>query len=279
LDVNRFIFNSLNLGPKINEYGYDIDDQEFTCAWCGRSAQKGFKKNIISNNFTNWDLLDNPSSEYICKYCSYPFLGSKIKNITYANGHEENLRRLIVYYHFIATENEFIAFKNDRLPHYLFNLPVGKDKPFVFCITYSYKKHNAFRGVINYSRDHFKIRIETKVVDFKREKAETIMPVLWELYLYFTKEEITKQYFPTHKILQMGVDKFEELKSKQANLEHGFRELLVTVMDSEKRQEAVKEIRNQRKDAKKQSKKIKKFIDKELESWKEKSEISQLRLF
>jgi hypothetical protein len=279
LDVNRFIFNSLNLGPKINEYGYDVDDKEFICAWCGRPAKKGFKKNIISNNFTNWDLLDNPGSEYLCHYCSYPFLGSKIKDIAYANGHEKNLRRLIVYYHFIATPNKFIAFKNDELPHYLFNLPVGKDEPFVFCITYSYKKHNSFRGVINHSKDKFKIRIETKIVDFDREKAERIIPVLWEMYLYFTKEELTEQHFPTNKILQMGVDKFNDLKEKQSKLKYNFRELLVKILDSDKRQKQVKQMRKDRKEAKKQKEKIKKFIEGEIKSWKEKSEKNQLNLF
>lgn len=280
MNQNKLIYKSLNLKEKIKNYGYHIKNKEFNCAWCGNEHKRGFKvKKITSSNFTNWDLMQNPSSEYMCPACSAPFLGSKIKDIDYTNGNEKNLRRLLIYYHFIATKNKFIAFKNDELPEYLMNPPIPENEPFVFCVTYSYKKHNSFRAIINHSKDKFKIRAETKVINFDRKKAKDILPVLWELYLYFTKEEIINQHFPTNKIFQMGVDRFDELKKEQESLKYNFRELLVKILDSDKRQKQVKEMRNQRKEVKKQKKKIKKFIDKELKKWKEKSESDQLTLF
>ena len=278
MHVNKFLFNSLNLKEKVEEFGYDVNE-EFVCSWCGKKHNYGFKKNIFSSNFTNWDLMQAPNKKYVCEYCAAPFIASKLKDIKFSNGKESNLRRALIYYHFIATPDKFIAFKNDDLRGYLMNPPVEDKEPFIFCITYSYKKHNSFRSVINASRDKFIIRAETKTINFDRKKAEKMLPVLWELYLHFTKEEITEQHFPTTKIFKMGVDNFENLKRKQEGLDYNFRELLVKLLDSDKRRRAVKKIRKNRKENKKKKKKIKKFIEEEIKEWKKESEKKQLKLF
>jgi CRISPR type IV-associated protein Csf1 len=64
-----------------------------------------------------------------------------------------------------------IYFKQADLAEWIFK---EKKLPFVMGVTFSYKKHNAFRCIINYSNEEFCIRQEEKLIEIKKGEAKKL---------------------------------------------------------------------------------------------------------
>jgi hypothetical protein len=210
---------------------------DFKCACCKAQSSAGIEtKKIVSGNFTNWDLL---TDKYLCEACANLLKGD----------FSTELRRTS----FIVYKDELMKLKNDRLLKHLLNI---KKTPFAVGITFSYKKHNAFRCELNYDTNNYFIRVEDELIEFNKVKVTGLLNKMKDLYLtYFTKEEIRKGKYNIHNINKFGIEKFQYIESElQEERGTALFNLLVDLLPSELRVSTNKKIKEKEKQKKEREK-------------------------
>lgn len=183
------------------------------CAVCGEPIEEAIPvEDILSDSFTNFDSFQGTE---VCEACGHLLKGELATR----------LRRTS----FVATEDGIVEFQNKDLSKFLFNPP---HKPFVFCYTTSFKKHNAFRSRLNTDRDYFYVTWEGDYVFIDRQFALKVFGVLVRLYMQgFTKEELRTGEFPIHKLLAYP-RAFYEYKFVSPHKKTLFLELLTNAIPS-----------------------------------------------
>lgn len=212
-----------------------------SCCVCGKHTEKGFKtKDYVKNaRFTNFDLLKNPNSSVICECCAYCM-------------NNADLRRK----NFIA-DSEHIEFltKND-IENVIFSLEEHVKGEFVVCITQSFKKHNSFKATVNADTSKFSVQLEDNSFYIDVEKHKALYSTLNEMYLWFGKDEILSGDYSYLAIKDFGADNFtrceNEIKQHRGSMVFDF---LLYILNSERRNEIVKERLKAKKEAEKLSKK------------------------
>lgn len=244
----EIIYNAL-LKTDIELPKLELEEVETTCMICGKEITEGAKRNkIVSGNFTDYDTFTNLGGTHICKEC-----GTCIKT--------RDLRT----HNILADKDNIYLFKQRDLQNYIFNLEKYVKDAFVIGITRSFKKHNSFRCSVNYNTKRFYIREEDKEYLFDVEKVKALSEQLWEMYLYFTKDELISGDYSINRIYEMGIDEFSKYEAmlKEHRGTHQF-DLLVYMLDSEERNRIVDErIKKQKEEREEQKKK-----EKELEERK-----------
>ncbi len=221
MSIQEFIYKH----ARKNEFV--LKDVNFKCACCKTEQKQGIEtKKIVSSNFTNWDIV---SGKYLCEACANLLKGE----------FSTELRRTS----FIVYENELLKVKNDKLLKKLLNI---KSVPFSIGVTFSYKKHNAFRCVLNNDKDIFLVRVEDELIEFNKEKVIVLLNLMKDLYLtYFTKEEIRKGKYNTFNIKKFGYEKFSTIESKlKKERGTGIFNLLIDLLPSELRVQTNKKIKD-----------------------------------
>lgn len=215
--LNTEILYSALKNPEVNAI-----KKEGYCKICGKSILECYSgKDAISNSFTNFSECKKINSNMICKECYWCLK-------------DESLR----YNNFIADKDNILLFNKNGLEDYLFNLHKYVNGEFVIGVTTSFKKHNSFRCKVNLNTDIFYIRQEDKEYKFNTLELQPLYVLLNESYLQFSKEELLSGIYKMISIEQFGLDKFKEYESifKKYRKSAQF-ELLVYMMNSEKRNE------------------------------------------
>lgn len=231
----------LNTATKIlsNNLDIDIETEEIKtiCALCGTIINEAIQiKNVISSNFTNFEYFKYKTN-YLCKNCSKCLKDNKLRKNN-----------------FIADQEKIIFFKHNDIEKYIFNVEKYIKIPFVLAITRTFKKHNSFKCILNYSYKYFQIQEEDKKYIFDLETMKKLYKKLNEAYLYFTKEEMLRGNYNLINIEKYGKGNFIELEKilKQYRETHQFN-LLIYMLNSEKRNEyIIKKKEEERKWKKKQ---------------------------
>lgn len=197
-----------------------------SCLICSKEIKEGIKvKKVLSEKFTNLSECKNLQSNYICKECAF-----SIKN---ADLRKNNI---------ICDKDHIYFLKKNDLENYLFNLDEYlTEKEFLVAITKSFKKHNAFRCRVNSDYKKFYIREEDKEYLFDVQKLKNLYDILNEAYLQFSKEELQSGDYNLISIEQYGIEKFENLENilRKHRGTHQFN-LLIYMLNSEKRNEFLK---------------------------------------
>lgn len=200
-----------------------VDD---CCLICSKEIKEGIKvKKVLSEKFTNLSECKNLQSNYVCKECAF-----SIKN---ADLRKNNI---------ICDKNHIYFLKKNDLENYIFNLDEYlTEKEFLFAITKSFKKHNVFRCRVNSDYKKFYIREEDKEYLFDVQKLKYLYDILNEAYLQFSKEELQSGHYNLISIEQYGIEKFENLENilRKHRDTHQFN-LLIYMLNSEKRNEFLK---------------------------------------
>lgn len=223
------------------------EDLKEKCIMCGKDIDKGVKKNsVFSAKFTDYDECKNLKGKYVCLECT-------------ACVKERNLRTNNI----IADKEHLYLLKKQDLEEYLFNLDKYVKDEFVVGITRSFKKHNSFRCKVNNDTKHFYIREEDKEYLFDLDKMKSLYKTLNEMYLYFTKDEMLSGQYSIMKINEFGLDNFNRCETviKQYRKTHQL-DLLIYMLDSEKRNKIVKERLDKAKEEEKERKRLKKEKEK-----------------
>lgn len=211
------------------------ENEEQTCKICGKATTHYFtEKKVLSEKFNDFDYCKNIKSSIVCVECA-----SCIKNAA--------LRRSCFY----ADESKLVFFKKDDTEKILFNMATLVKKPFVFCFTQSFKKHNTFKAKLNYSTSHFVIQSENEQFLFDMEKHKDLFynilkPAYFELLL--SKDELLTGNYMTL------VDPKELFRlDKQLFKYRGTPvfEFLVFILNSNERNEILKKRKEELKNARK----------------------------
>lgn len=214
------------------------------CFLCGCEITKGIPvKKVISSNFTNFEFCKNINGKYCCKDCA-----ATIKNA--------DLRKNS----FVADKDNLYLLKKNDIENYLFDLDKYVKDEFVVGITVSFKKHNSFRCRVNQDTSKYYIRQEDKEFLFDAKEMKYLYDKLNDAYLQFLKDEILSGNYSTIAIEQFGLEKFIEYENlfKKYRKTYQF-ELLVYILNSERRNEYIK----QKQQAQKEEKARLKALEKE----------------
>lgn len=222
------------------------------CKVCGQVSSKHFsQKSILSEKFNDYDECKSIKSDRICVFCA-----SCIKNA--------DLRRSCFY----ADLEKIIFFKKNDIENIVFDAELKP--PFILCVTESFKKHNSFKAVVNYSANKFYIQKENERFAFDRSKMKSIYEVLKKAYFedLMSKDEIlTGKYTTLIEIPKL----FEYENFFKQHRENKYFEFLVYILNSETKNEILKKRKEELKNARKTKKSARKESDN--------SDVEQLRFF
>lgn len=184
---------------KITDIGHKIE----ACCLCGSKDYTGFeRKKIISNSFMDWDFVNDSTD--ICYYCATCI------------GHNQKSNEAIRTTSFIATDSQLIRLKRENIFEYLISPPA---EMFVFCVTYSHKKHLSFKAEINLPTSLlYSIRTDNSYIYIKITDLKKIMPIIQNWYTvckeskqeptWFTKNDILFGCSNFKRIEEYGVEKY-----------------------------------------------------------------------
>lgn len=190
----------------------NVEDVDTICLFTGKRISQGVhRKNVIKKTFTDHDYL-----KYDSDYVGLE-VAATMANIMPGSKGLVSLRN----YSFIANLDRLVLLSNQDVIDHIIN-PI--EPPFVFCLTFSNKKHLAFKATTNYlSLDHYYI-----TTDLGRC---LIIPIVINKYLvivqrwysiipgkestntkptWFTKQEITTGVISPGKIENYPGDFFNE---------------------------------------------------------------------
>lgn len=225
----EIIYNALN--------STNFGQMKGTCCVCGKLTRVGFKaKDYIKNaRFTNFDILQEPTSQVICENCA-----TCISNA--------DLRRK----NFIADKNHIEFLQKNDVENVIFDLKNHVESEFVVCMTQSFKKHNSFKATVNIDASKFVVQLEDDKFTIDTQIHKHLYDVMNEMYLFFSKDEIATGDYNYISLKEFGLDKFNycenEIKSYRASMVFDF---LLYILNSERRNEAVKERLKAKKEAEK----------------------------
>lgn len=203
---------------------------ECICMMCGSEVFGGIKsKKILGSNFTNTDICADLNSPYLCKYCAY--------SLKYDVFRKKNL--------LISEKGQVILTKND-LENYIFELDKHVEGEFIFCVTQSFKKHNVIRAKVNIDPSYYFIRLEEEEFIINVSEHKEVYKVLNDMYLFFTKDELESLHFKDismvdfvkHNNSSILRKNIELLKKHKGTSVYNF---LIFILNSERRNEVVKE--------------------------------------
>ena len=177
----------------------DMEPFEGYCYLCGEPTKHGMKlKKIFSNVFTDWNAGKCRTSTHVCPACCFTILTSPERHALRNFSHVANHERLYLP-------------NREELRGFLLNPP---DPPFVINIAVSQKKHIAFKGEVNYSRDVFTVMFEEMPVLIERKGFGKLLQLV-EHFLYgFTKTEILTGEYNQKRILDFGLEAWEAFEDK-----------------------------------------------------------------
>ena len=189
-------------------------------------------------SFTDWDICKNKEGTHSCIECATCIKTRDLRT--------NNL---------VADKNKIYLLKKNDLEEVIFNLDNYINGEFVIGITRSFKKHNSFRCTVNTDTNIFYVREEDKEYIFDTNITKPLYKQLNEAYLYFSKDELLTGQYNIHSIMEFGLNEFSRYEEvfKQHRGTHYF-DLLIYLMNAEKRNEAVQKKINREKEKKKQEK-------------------------
>lgn len=203
-----------------------IEAVETHCMMCGKAIKEGVKyKQVVSGNFTDYDVFININGTHICKECA-----------TCVKTRELRINNII------ADKDNLYLLKKNELEEYLFNIDKYVTGDFIVGITRSFKKHNSYRCKVNSNTNVFIIREEDKEYVFDRVKMKELYDIIWDMYRYFQKDEIQTGQYSIARIQEYGLEKFKKHESiiKQYRGTHQF-DLLLYMLNSGVRNKIVEE--------------------------------------
>ena len=155
-----------------------------TCGVCGAKNVPGYKiSKVVSSSFMDWDIIRD---DEVCQYCAV-CLGKDIPR-------SEWLRCTS----FLANEGLLKRLNREEIWDFLFSPP---EPPFVFCATYSYKKHIFFRAPVNYDRNYFTIQTDKGAVDIVHAQISGLCEIIQNWYTICRDTKIAPTWFTKDDIL------------------------------------------------------------------------------
>lgn len=168
------------------------------CIVCGQALVQGLPaKHAFSDVFTDWNVMKNIGGTHVCPACSFCLLTSA--------------ERLGVRTFSHAAADKLELLNRPQLRNRILNPP---DPPFVINVAVSQKKHIAFKGYVNYSRDIFHVQYEEMPILVNREEFRVVLDLFEHYMSGFTKTEIFTGEFNHARVLKFGYERWEAFEEK-----------------------------------------------------------------
>lgn len=177
----------------------DLEEFEGYCYLCGEKTEWGMSvTKVFSNVFTDWNVGKCRNSTHVCPACSFTILTSP-------------KRHALRSFSNVANEERLYLPNRVEMREFLLSPPIP---PFVINLAVSQKKHIAFKGEVNYSRDVFTVMYEEMPVLINRQEFTKLLNLV-EHFLYgFTKTEITTGQYNQKRILDFGIEEWQAFENQ-----------------------------------------------------------------
>jgi hypothetical protein len=195
-----------------------------TCCFTGNTITEGIKKkDLIKDVFT-----DNQYIRYRSDYCSLEAAlcmqriipqseENKQRKIEKKKSEGKNIEGLkdeftsLRNYHFICTESELKILRREEIESVLFNLP---EEPFVFVITFGFKKHTTFKSKVNFSSKDFIITTDKADIKVNLGQTVNLFNVIQNWYTVIPGKETTstKQTFFSKDDILNGCQNYKKIE-------------------------------------------------------------------
>jgi len=187
-----------------------IHQVDSICAFTGKKITEGvLMKELIKKTFTDQELI-----KFNSDYASLD-IALLIEAVIKSEKGFNSLRN----YSFYADSSKLELLKRENILKLLFSIP---QTPFQIGVTYSNKKHLAYKAQVNFNTESYQVITDLGIVNFEKQiaikiagiaqKWYTVLPEKKEtaaLPTYFTKEQIRGNSLPNHKqIAAYGLQKY-----------------------------------------------------------------------
>lgn len=195
-----------------------VEPCDAICAFTGAKITQGVPlKTLIKKTFTDFEYIRFKSA-----YASVETALCMSEGVIAST--KEGVFNSLRNYSFVATESEFRLLPRADVPSVLLQPPAP---PFVLCVTFSSKKHIAFKAELNYNSQYFSVetdkgRVQIDVAEFRKiyeiaQRWYSIIPALADKAqppTWFTKAEIAGETEPDTKRMSdyaaaFGLDAFK----------------------------------------------------------------------
>jgi hypothetical protein len=186
---------------------YQVDS---ICAFTGIKVSEGvLMKDLIKKTFTDQELIKFNSDHASIE------IALLIEAVIKSEKGFNSLRN----YSFYADESKLELLKRENILELLLDIP---NKPFQIGVTFSNKKHLAYKSPVNFDTDNFQIVTDLGIVNFGKQKAIKVVEIAQKWYTvlpgkketstqqtFFTKEQIKGTTQPNHKQIEAyGLQKY-----------------------------------------------------------------------
>ena len=158
----------------IEQKKYD-DSFENSCCLCG--IKKSFKyenrKKILSASFTDYNLMKDRDSQFICGYCE------KLLSDNYMDS-PKGKKCGVRLYSFLVENGKFKIVDKSEREKYLFEYQFRI--PYILCLSNSGQKHISWKSQQGFSNDIIIINTEEGIIRFERKKYFDIYSIVKKLY-------------------------------------------------------------------------------------------------
>lgn len=178
----------------------DMETHKGHCFLCGQPMEQGIKlKKVFSNVFTDWNQAKCPEETHVCPACSFCLLTNK--------KHRYGIRT----FSNVANQDRLWLPNRQELRTFMLDPP---DPPFVMNLAVSQKKHIAFKGEVNYSKDVYSVMYEEMPVMIHRENFKKLIDLVEHFLFGFTKTEVLTGKYNQKRILDFGIESWEAFEEK-----------------------------------------------------------------
>ena len=187
MNPTHLIYHAAHFPPIEN-----VEKVNSRCMVCGCKMKEGTSyKKVVSDAFTNWDLMEDLAGTHVCKACTWCIRNPQLRRSSW-----------------IAIKEDILFFKRDLIEKHLFNPP---EPPFVFFVTASYKKHGSFRAKVNDSKRQFYVQFEDQRILFSPTRYQDLYDLMNKMYQTFNKtEEIGKGLYIQKRVQAYGVETWRQ---------------------------------------------------------------------
>lgn len=173
-------------------------------------------KKAIKPTFTDVPLAAAQDSRAICDHCAFCISRRELRN-----------------YSIFATRTRLSHPSRAEWRDILLDPP---PPPFVACIATSGQRWLSIRAQVAYARDNYPVQVEDVPLYVDRPILRRILELAEDLYTVFTKEEIARGEYQSHRIQQYGIARLDRVEG-ELQAYRGLRLFSLALLVAQKKEE------------------------------------------
>ena len=171
---------------------YFNDSGNEYCYFCNlECSDKILVKSFLKKTFTNYNVVLNPDSLYMCRGCYCSMTDKNIERLCMIDG-EIKYNQSARNYSWILTSGYKWAFSKKHIKDLRACVLNPLDIPFSVVIAVSGKKHLIFRSPISYSRDNYYLQFEEEQIYININQLRNRIQLCEKIITFCGKKGITK---------------------------------------------------------------------------------------